>query len=444
MLLSKIKDLSATVCVIGVGYVGLPTAVVFAEAGFNVIGADIKKEVVRMINSGKSHLRDLNLDNKVKKIVKGKKFRATLNIVEAVKKSDIILITVPTPITKAKIPDLRAVISASHSVGKGLKKDKLVILESTVYPLTTEEIVKPILEEESNLKAGKDFFLAFSPESYNPGDKKHWITNMTKIVGGYDKKSADLAVELYKKTIKRVERVENARTAEAAKIIQNIQRDLNIALINELAIIFEKMNIDVYDVLEAAKTKWNFLTFYPGPGVGGHCLPVDPFYLVHKAKELGYHTKVITAGREINDYMPYHVIDLVVKTLNQVGKPIKHSKISILGVAYKPNIGDARNSPAKLIIERLKRMGAEITIHDPWVPKNHLKVFGVNIANSIDELLKSDCLVVVTDHKEYHQLKLEDLKNKMNDSPIIIDNRSLFKPEEAKKIGFIYKGVGRV
>jgi nucleotide sugar dehydrogenase len=306
-LKQKVKDKSAVLSIIGLGYVGLPTAVYFAENGFKVYGVDKEVNIVNGLNKGVSHLNELGLDDRIKKVVHMKKLFCTNDTKEAVSNSDAILIIVPTPITKEKEPDLSYVISAAESVSEHLKKGQLVVLESTVYPGVTEEIVKPILESKG-LKAGLDFGLAYCPERYNPGDTKHTIENVNRIVGGINLGWANVTRDLYSHMIKaKVDAVKDIKTAEAAKVIENIQRDLNIALMNELALIFEKMEIDVMEVIKAASTKWNFNTYYPGAGVGGHCLPVDPYYLVSKAKEYGYHSKVITAGREINDFMPYQI-----------------------------------------------------------------------------------------------------------------------------------------
>ncbi len=335
-LSEKFANKSAVICIVGLGYVGLPTAVSFAEKGFRVIGADKNSEIVDQINKGGCHLKDLNLDERVKKVVHDKKLTATSDTAEATRKSDAILIIVPTPVTPDKRPDLRPVISAGEDIAKGLGKNKLVVLESTVYPGVTEDILNPVLES-SGLKAGADFGLAHCPERYNPGDSKHTIADVVRVVGGITPEWAEVTKQLYKHIVKDVFIVKDIKTAEAAKVIENIQRDLNIALMNELALIFERMNIDVMDVIKAASTKWNFNVYYPGAGVGGHCLPVDPYYLVKKAEELGYHARVITAGRAVNDYMPVHMFELLVDALNECERAVKNSKIVVLGFSYNPS-----------------------------------------------------------------------------------------------------------
>ncbi len=326
----RIKDKSAVVCVVGVGYVGFPLAEAFSEH-LNVIGYDLNLKKVE----------ELNNKNKISNL------KFTSNPAE-IKKADFILIAVPTPVTESKEPDLFCVRSSVETVGKNLKKGAVVVLESTVYPGVTEDIVKPILEKSSGMKCGVDFKLGYSPERINPGDEAHGIGNITKIVSGMDEETTEVLSELYG-LVTTVFKAKDIKTAEAAKVIENIQRDLNIALMNELALIFERMNIDIMDVInpshasggrvqhlgwtnkEAASTKWNFNVYYPGAGVGGHCLPVDPYYLVAKAEELGYHSKVITAGRAVNDYMPLHMFELLVDALNECERAVKNSKIVVLG-----------------------------------------------------------------------------------------------------------------
>jgi nucleotide sugar dehydrogenase len=283
----KIKNKTAGIAVIGLGYVGLPTAVNFAENGFSVIGVNRTQSKVDLINAGGCYLSDLNLDERVRRLVELGKLTATIDTVEATRTSDVIIITVPTPITSDKRPDLSFITSAGRAIALGLGHDKLVVLESTVYPGVVDEVLKPILEE-SGLKAGSDFGLAYCPERYNPGDADHNIRDVVRVIGGITPEWAEITARLYTSNAKDVFIVKDVRTAEAAKIIENIQRDLNIALMNELALIFERLHIDIMDVIKAASTKWNFNVYYPGAGVGGHCLPVDPYYLVHKAEELGW------------------------------------------------------------------------------------------------------------------------------------------------------------
>jgi UDP-N-acetyl-D-galactosamine dehydrogenase len=327
----KLADRSAIVCVVGVGYVGLPLAEAFSNH-LKVIGYDISEKKVEKLNHKNSNDHLVFTSDPTN-----------------IKKADFILIAVPTPVTESKEPDLFCVRSSVETVGRNLKKGAVVVLESTVYPGVTEEIVLPLLEKSSGMKCGPDFRIGYSPERINPGDEGHGIDKITKIVSGMDDETTEVLAELYN-MITTVFQAKDIRTAEAAKVIENIQRDLNIALMNELALIFGRMNIDIMDVIEAAATKWNFNVYYPGAGVGGHCLPVDPYYLVTKAEELGYHSKVITAGRAVNDYMPLHMFELLVDALNECERAVKGSKVVVLGFSYKENVGDARGPPAVEIV----------------------------------------------------------------------------------------------
>ena len=405
------------VCIVGLGYVGLPLAEAFSKKQ-KVIGFDIDGDKVRKLNQS-SNNQNVVFGDKPKEI----------------SKADFVLICVPTPVTKSQEPDLSYVKSAAEIVGKNLKKGAIVVLESTVYPGVTEEVVAPILERESSLKCGADFKIGYSPERINPGDEAHMLDKITKVVAGMDDDTTDVLAELYG-LITNVYKAKDIRTAEAAKVIENIQRDLNIALMNELAIIFHKMGLDTKSVLEAASTKWNFHRYSPGL-VGGHCIPVDPYYLVYKAKELGYHPQVILAGRAINDYMPKHIAEMAIKGLNEVGKVIKGSKGLIMGLTYKENVPDTRESPAREMVKELKEFGVDVYGYDPLLTKEAIEGFGVR---ALDELnVKVDCVIVAVAHDEFKEMKLEDIKKFMNNKPVLIDFRGLFDGEEAKGKGFYYK-----
>jgi nucleotide sugar dehydrogenase len=436
----KIKDKTAVIAVIGLGYVGLPTAVNFAENGFSVIGVNRTQSKVDLINAGGCYLTDLNLDERVKRLVECGKLTATIDTADATRKSDVISMTVPTPVTSDKRPDLSFITSAGRAIARGLGLNKLVVLESTVYPGVVEEVLKPILEE-SGLEAGVDFGLAYCPERYNPGDADHGIRDVVRVIGGITPEWAEATAQLYKSNAKDVVVVKDIRTAEAAKVIENIQRDLNIALMNELALIFERLHIDIMDVIKAASTKWNFNVYYPGAGVGGHCLPVDPYYLVNKAEELGYHSQVITAGRAINDYMPLHVFQLVADALNEQERAVNGSKIAVLGLSYKENVGDPRESPSKVIVEELNKRGAQVHLVDPYVDEQTLGALAIPEATAYDALAAADALVLMTAHRDFAGLDLRKIKGLMR-TPVIVDGRRFFDPETAAKLGFTYKGVG--
>jgi nucleotide sugar dehydrogenase len=436
----KIEDKSAVICVIGLGYVGLPTAVNFAEHGFRVIGADMNARVVELINKGGCHLKDLDLDERVKKAVEAGKLSATTDTADATRKSDAILIIVPTPVTPDKRPDLVPVEAAGRDIARGLGKGKLIVLESTVYPGVTEDVLGPVLET-TGLKRGIDFGLAHCPERYNPGDSKHTIADVVRVVGAITPDWCETTVKLYRNIVKDVYPVKDIKTAEAAKVIENIQRDLNIALMNELALIFERMDIDVMDVIKAAATKWNFNVYYPGAGVGGHCLPVDPYYLVKKAEELGYHSKVITAGRSINDFMPVHVSELLVDALNECEKSVKGSKIVVLGFSYKENVGDPRETPVEILVEELHKKHADLCLVDPFISPEYLKRFGNVASDAMTALKGADALVLMTAHDEFRNLDFAAVK-KMMRTPIVVDGRRIYELHKLIGMGFIYRGVG--
>lgn len=440
-IFKKIKTRSAKICIVGLGYVGLPTAIFFAEKGFDVIGVARNEGKIDKINSGISTIGELNLDGKLSEVINDRKLYATSDLERATEVSDIIISIVPTPVDEFKDPDLAPIISSGKEIAKGLDAGKLVILESTVYPGVTEEILQPILER-SGLKAGLDFGLAYCPERYNPGDEKHSIENVARVVGGITQEWAEITKELYQIIIKEeIKVLRNIKTAEAAKIIENTQRDLNIALMNELAMIFERLNIDIIDVIDGAKTKWNFNVYYPGCGVGGHCLPVDPYYLVKKAKELGYHSKVIAAGRTINDNMPVHTLNLIQDALNEHEKSVKNSKIVVLGFSYKENVGDARESPALTLIKHLQWKGADVIVIDPYIEDTN--GYGVLETDLYSALENADAIVLMTCHHEFKSIDFERAKNLMK-IPILIDGRRVFAPDKLKNLGFSYRGIGAV
>lgn len=440
-ILRKIKTRSAKICIVGLGYVGLPTAIFFAEKGFNVIGVARNEKKINLINKGISTIGELNLDPRLSKVVDDKKLSATSDLKWATRESDIIISIVPTPVDEFKDPDLTPIISSGEEIAKGLDKDKLVVLESTVYPGVTEEVLQPILEK-SGLKAGEDFGLSYCPERYNPGDEEHSIENVARVVGGITPEWAEITRELYQIIInEEIKVLRNIKTAEAAKVIENTQRDLNIALMNELAMIFERLDIDIMDVIDGAKTKWNFNVYNPGCGVGGHCLPVDPYYLVKKAKELGYHSKVIAAGRTINDNMPIHTLNLIQDALNEHEKSVRNSKIVILGFSYKENVGDARESPALTLTKHLQWKGASVTVVDPYMEdtENH----GVLEPDLYNALKNADAMVLMTCHDEFKSIDFEKAKDLMK-IPVLIDGRRIFDPEELRNRGFSYKGIGAI
>ena len=400
----RLKD-RKTVGIIGLGYVGLPTALAIARAGHRVIGVDVNRERVRAVNSGKSFIAEIPSSDlaAVRRLPAGRhgNLSATTDWKE-VRRCSVILITVPTPITEHKTPDTSYIEKAGAGVAKYLKRGTLVVLESTTYPGTTEELLAPILEK-SGLRAGKDFYLAFAPERIDPGNKQFKFTDIPKVVGGMNAQSTKHAVAFYKTYLAKVHAVSSPRTAEMTKLLENIFRLVNISMVNELNLLASKMGIDMWEVIEAAKTKpYGFMPFYPGPGVGGHCIPVDPFYLSWKARELNFFTRFIDLAAEINELMPHTIVTKVIWALNKHKKAVRSSKILVLGVAYKKDIDDPRESPAIPIIWDLLRKGGTVHYNDPYIPE--LRVNGATLKSvplTKAALKQADCVVILTDHSAY-------------------------------------------
>ena len=361
---------------------------------------------------------------------------------EAIPVSDFVLLILPTPVNEAKEPDLSYIINAGKSLTKYLKKDQLIILESTVYPGVTEDVLLPLLLE-SGLDCPNDFGIAYCPERFNPGDPNHTIEKVTRVIGAITPEWAEIAESLYSQ-IQKTHITTDIKTAEAAKVIENTQRDLNIALMNEIALICEKLQIDVKDVIQAASTKWNFLKFTSGPGVGGHCLPHDPYYLVKIAKELGYNAQIIVAGRKVNDEMPIHVSDLLVKSLNYKQKEVSKSKVVIFGATYKKNIDDLRSSPTEILVGKLEEYIAEIQIIEPNIKET--TVFGHKNTKDFDvELISNaDALILMVDHDSSSKFTIDFFKKcfEKNKELVIIDGVRILDGEKIKEIGFIYQGIG--
>lgn len=400
-LLSKLKNRTAKLGVVGLGYVGLPLAVEKARAGYTVIGFDVQEKKVQLVNEGHNYIGDI-LDEDLENLVKEGKIKATTDF-SFVKDVDAVAIAVPTPLDKFKQPDVSYVVNSTKDIAKYIHRGMLVVLESTTYPGTTEEIVKPILEE-SGLKCGVDFFLAFSPERVDPGNKEFKTKNTPKVVGGITEECTEVAAALYSSVLEgEIHKVSSPAVAEMEKILENTFRHINIGLANEMAILCKKMGIDIWEVIDAAKTKpYGFMAFYPGPGLGGHCIPLDPFYLTYKAREFDYHTRLIETAGEINDFMPEFVVDNAMKLLNGQKKAMNGSKVLLMGVAYKKDIDDMRESPALKVIEHLEKNGAEVIYNDPYVPefKHNGKVYkSVEWEEAIDN---ADIVLITTDHSCYN------------------------------------------
>src|SRR5438105_9973159 len=355
------------VAVVGLGYVGLPLALQFARAKATVIGLDVDRAKVELLNQGKSYIKHIS-DDKVNEAVKNKRLSASTDFAQ-VKEAEAVIICVPTPLTKNREPDLSFVIDTGRAIAPHLSRGTLVVLESTTYPGTTDGDLRGILEEGSGMKAGEGFYLAFSPEREDPANQQSNVKSIPKVVGGYTPACLDRAVALYRQAVDLVVPVSSCRVAEATKLLENIFRSVNIALVNELKIVYGAMGIDIWEVIEAAKMKpYGFMQFYPGPGLGGHCIPIDPFYLTWKAREYGQHTRFIELAGEINTSMPEYVVHRVAEALNSRRQSINSSKILVLGLAYKPNVDDERESPTYVLMDLLMKQGAVVAYHDPHVP----------------------------------------------------------------------------
>lgn len=399
-LLLKLKNRTAKLGVVGLGYVGLPLAVEKAKAGYEVIGFDVQDKKVTMVNNGENYIGDI-VDNDLAELVKSGKLKATTDF-SFIGEVDTVCIAVPTPLDLYKQPDLSYVINSTKDVAKYLKRGMLVVLESTTYPGTTDEVLKPILEA-NGLKCGEDFFLAFSPERVDPGNKEYNTKNTPKVVGGCTPDCTEVAGTLYRSVLDgEIMEVSSPAIAEMEKVLENTFRNINIALANEMAILCKRMGIDVWEVIEAAKTKpYGFMPFYPGPGLGGHCIPLDPFYLEWKAKEYDYHTKLIETSGIINDSMPEFVVENAMKLLNGHKKALNGAKVLVMGAAYKKDIDDMRESPTLKVLEILEKNGADIMINDPYIPS--FKHKGVEYV-SVDwekEIENADIVIITTDHSCY-------------------------------------------
>lgn len=417
-LIQAIKNRTAHIGVVGMGYVGLPLAVEFAEAGFTVTALDVAADKVDLLNAGESYIEDIPT-TRLKPLVESGKLIATTNH-QDLRDVDAISICVPTPLRKTKDPDMSFIIQAITSISEIAHEGMLITLESTTYPGTTEEIVRPRVEK-NGLKVGENIFIAFSPERIDPGNKTYHVRNTPKVVGGITSDCTEVAATLYSIGVDTIVPVSSPTAAEMVKLLENTFRAVNIGLVNEMALMCDKLGIDVWEVIDAAATKpFGFMPFYPGPGLGGHCIPVDPHYLSWKLKTLNYTARFIELASEINTAMPLYVVDKITDALNDQAKSVRGSRIVVLGVAYKPDVNDVRESPALDIIELLRQKGADIVYHDPYVPS--IKVSDDHFINSCDysiELLQAaDCVVIVTNHSSY------DWQEVLDNSPVIVDTRN--------------------
>lgn len=453
-LYEAIKNKEEKISVVGLGYVGLPLAISFAKVA-DVVGFDISKEKIQQYLNGVDVTKEVG-----NKAIKETKALFTWEE-KYLKDCKFHIVAVPTPINTDKTPNLKPVIGASETVGRNLTKGSIVVYESTVYPGVTEDICIPILEQESGLKCGEDFKIGYSPERINPGDKAHRLENIVKVVSGIDEESLEIIAKVYELVVQAgVYRAESIKVAEAAKVIENSQRDINIAFMNELSIIFNKLGIDTKAVLEAAGTKWNFLNFSPGL-VGGHCIGVDPYYLTYKAEEIGYHSQIILAGRKINDDMGKYVAENVVKNMIKADKPIKGSTVAIFGITFKENCPDVRNTKVVDVIRELEEYGINVKVVDPVADKEELwNTYGIKLYNA-EGIKDVDAIIFAVPHDEFISVKLEDIKKLYNkrwngyssvmdevavaseierEKPkyVLIDVKGIFNKKEAENMNYLY------
>ena len=428
LLVAKTRDRSALIGIVGLGYVGLPLAMEFARAGFRVLGFDVSRGLIEALNQGRSHVQDVASAD-VGRFTQLGKFAATADLAR-LREPDVVSVCVPTPLSKTKDPDVSYVLAATNSIKQALRRGQLIVLESTTYPGTTRELMLPALEE-TGLKVGEDFFLAFSPERVDPGNGKWNTHNTPKVVGGITPTCRRVAMAVYEPAIETLIPVSSTEAAELVKILENTFRSVNIGLVNEMAIVCDKLGVDVWEVIEAAATKpFGFMKFTPGPGVGGHCIPLDPHYLAWKMRTLNYRTRFIELAGEINIGMPYHVIASVVGALNQKKKSLNGARVLVLGVAYKRDIDDLRESPSLTIIELLQKEGAKVSYHDPYFPfigkgrKYDLQMK----CSSLENLGKYDCVLIVTDHSDY------DYPSIVKESQLVVDTRNATKGIKSEKI----------
>jgi UDP-N-acetyl-D-glucosamine dehydrogenase len=428
-LMEKLRTRTATIGVLGMGYVGLPLAVAFAEAGFATVGFDTTTRITDGLRRGESHIGDV-ADERVQALRESGKFSATTDFDE-LSRCDVSIICVPTPLTEMREPDLSAVRAASVAVHDHLHPAQLVVLESTTYPGTTDEVVRPLLEQ-TGLRAGTDFFLAFSPERIDPGNIKFPVHKVPKVVGGHTGACRQAAVELYSAIVEQTVPVSCTRTAELTKLLENIFRSVNIALVNEMALLCDRMDLDIWEVIDSAATKpYGFTKFLPGPGLGGHCIPLDPFYLSWKARQYEFQTNFIELAGEVNRAMPRHVVTKITRALNDQGKAVRNARIVVLGMSYKPNVSDCRESPSLCVTELLLELGAEVSFNDPYVPS--VRVAGQTfVSQPLEDILAdADCVVLLTHHRDY------DYEYIAATSAVIVDTRNAFKDVQDSKAQII-------
>ncbi|MEI6387294.1 MAG: nucleotide sugar dehydrogenase [Spirochaetota bacterium] len=433
IIMENIANDSVRVGIMGLGYVGLPLAVAFAKKNIQVLGFEKSETKAGAVNAGKNYIGDIR-DEDFRAVIGKGSLSATTDF-SRIGECDALIIAVPTPLDKFKKPDMSYIAASCEAIGKYMKKGSFIALESTTYPTTTEDFMKPIIERESGLKEGVDFWLCFSPERVDPGNKDYKTDNTPKVVGGLGKEAQAIALALYGKAIQKLYPVSSPRAAEMVKILENTYRLVNISLINELALLAGKMDINIWEVIEAAKSKpYGFQAFYPGPGIGGHCIPLDPFYLEYIAKGFNFDLTMINAAGNINNLMPYRMMNKIAFALNRHKKPLNGSKVLFIGVAYKPDIDDARESPALLVMEQVARKGAVVSYHDPYIPQvideHGHRWQGVELTDQV--LTEADCVVFTTNHSSL------DIDRIVDKATLIVDTRNAVKGVHIED-GKVYK-----
>ena len=444
-IIENIENKSIKIAVIGIGRIGLPTALCFAKAGFETIGVDINEKLVNMVNSGDYPLKDEpEFDKIFENVIESKKFRAETNIEKVIPNCDVILLSLPTPMNNQNIPDYTALLTVGKNLNSLLSNGQIVIVESTVEPGFIEnELLESIEGSKKNLTSGTDFHLAVCPETANPGEIMHDFKKLPRLVGSIDEKIRPIVSELYTNVFG-VELIPmpNCKTANAVKLTTNVFREINIGFINELSLLFEKLGIDTYTVIEAAKSKYNFQPHYPGPGVGGPCLPVNAYQYLNSSKKIDVNLlKIVQDARKINEFMPQHVIDLLVDAFSQNNNSLENSIVTILGISYKPNVHDVQIAPSETIIKLLKEKNVNLKIYDPYFKSE--TVFGHKIENSISEAVSgSDAVLIITGHNEFDDFNFDAISDSMN-TPILVDCTGKINPQNIKSEGVIFRGIGR-
>lgn len=438
-LLGRIRANTAQITVIGLGHVGLPTAVLFADAGYSVVGVDAREELVRAIVSSKYPFDEPAIENLVEKALRTGRLRLTTSVAEATKLADIIIVCVQTPVTEARQPDLTYLTDACEMLGSGLAPGRLVVIESTVPPGTTGNVVAKILEKRSNLKCGTDFWLAHCPERMAPGNGIYEFTKMTRVVGGVDERSSQAATDLFRKVTQGEVISTGSASAEVAKLAENTFRSVNIAFANELALLCERVGLDVIEVIRLANSHPRVNIHAPGPGVGGPCIPKDPSLLIRAGEDARLDLRLVRTARLINEQMPEHVCELIFRTWDRIGRENGKPKVCILGTAYKAGVGNARYSPAKKVIEEIVQWGADVVVYDPYCQET----FGARRAANLSEAVKdAGCVVILTDHDEYRKVDLNALRELMRRPAVIVDTKRILSPAEVTRLGLVYVGLG--